>query len=61
VNGKKADPAYKFMRKESQLKGKEITWNYAKFLINKRGKVVSYYDPDTSPNKIKPDIMKLLN
>ena len=61
VNGHGAVPAYNYLRKYSELKGEEITWNFAKFLVNGEGDVVAYYPPETSPNSIKPDIEKLLN
>lgn len=54
-------PAYKFMRENSSLVGGDINWNFAKFLVDGKGKVVKYYMPDEDPNSILPDIKKLLN
>ena len=34
-------------------------WNFAKFLVDKNGKVVSRYESDTSPSSIEADIAKL--
>ena len=43
VNGDGAHPLYKYMRQNSSLNGEDITWNFAKFLVNHEGKVVQYY------------------
>ena len=56
VNGDDSHPVYKYMRDNSDLKGGEIKWNFAKFLISGDGKVFKYYEPDTEPNNIVPDI-----
>lgn len=58
VNGKDADPLYKFLKEET--KGKSIKWNYTKFLINRDGEVVNRYAPQTNPEKMKEDITALL-
>ena len=61
VNGDGAHPLYKFLKDEkSSLLGKEIKWNFAKFLIDKKGKVHKRYAPTTIPAKIENDIEKLL-
>jgi glutathione peroxidase len=38
-----------------------ILWNFAKFLIDKDGKVVKHYKPPFAPMDIKPDIEALIN
>ena len=51
VNGKEAHPVYQFLRFHSSLynpKDKvanEIPWNFAKFLVNKKGEVIGYWGP----------------
>lgn len=61
VNGDGAHPLYKFLKEEkSSLLGKEIKWNFAKFLIDKKGMVHKRYAPTTIPAKIENDIEKLL-
>ena len=61
VNGETAHPLYKFLKDEkSSLLGKEIKWNFAKFLIDSKGNVVKRYAPTTKPLKLKKDIEKLL-
>ncbi len=61
VNGKNADPLYKFLKKEKGgFLGDEIKWNFTKFLISRDGKVVERYAPVTKPEMIEADILKLL-
>ncbi|MBU3189561.1 glutathione peroxidase [Clostridium bowmanii] len=61
VNGKTAHPLYKFLKDEAKgLLGKEIKWNFTKFLLDSEGNVIKRYGPTISPLKIKVDIEKLL-
>ena len=45
VNGENALYSYKFLKKKCKLGDNGITWNFQKFLIDKNGKVLKYYDP----------------
>lgn len=51
VNGPNSHEVFKYCRINSELldskkmEVKEIPWNFAKFLLNAEGKVVSYYNP----------------
>lgn len=61
VNGDDAHELYKFLKsKKSGLIGKDIKWNFTKFLINKNGEVVERFAPSTKPAKIKSHIEKIL-
>ncbi len=62
VNGDKAHPLWKFLKKEkSGLLGIEaIKWNFSKFLVDKRGKVVKRYAPTDTPEKIEKDLSSVL-
>ncbi|XP_010529569.1 PREDICTED: probable phospholipid hydroperoxide glutathione peroxidase [Tarenaya hassleriana] len=61
VNGQNAAPIYKFLKSsKGGLFGDGIKWNFAKFLVDKDGKVVDRYAPTTSPLSIEKDIKKLL-
>jgi len=62
VNGDKAAPLYKYLKKQKPgLLGSEaIKWNFTKFLIDRKGKVVERYAPNVEPKAIVPDIEKLL-
>ncbi|MEN9834619.1 MAG: hypothetical protein RL011_812 [Pseudomonadota bacterium] len=62
VNGDKAHPLYNFLKKEQTgLLGTEaVKWNFTKFLVDRSGKVVERFAPQTTPESIGPDIEKLL-
>ena len=57
VNGKNEDPLYTYLK--SQKKGR-IKWNFAKFLVDREGNVVSRYGSMSKPEAIEPDVEKLL-
>lgn len=62
VNGNNAHPLYKYLKEQSKgLMGKEIKWNFTKFLIDTEGNVVDRYAPIVKPLKIKEDIDNLIN
>lgn len=61
VNGKEADPLYKFLKKQQKgLFGNEIKWNFTKFLVNKEGAVVGRFSPAETPEKLDTKIKELL-
>ena len=62
VNGANAHPLYKYLKdKEPGLLGIEaIKWNFTKFLVDRSGKVIKRYAPQTKPESITDDIEKLL-
>jgi glutathione peroxidase len=62
VNGDDAAPLYVFLKKAKPgLLGTEaIKWNFTKFLVDRDGKVVERYSPNTEPAAIAADIEKLL-
>ena len=62
VNGDDAAPIYKYLKDEAPglLGLKAIKWNFTKFLVNRAGKVVKRYAPQTKPEELKQDIEKLL-
>lgn len=62
VNGPDAAPLYRWLRKQAPgLLGTEgIKWNFTKFLIDREGRVVERYAPQTKPEGIAADIEKLL-
>jgi len=51
VNGKGTSEVYRWLKSNSELynkstgKTKDISWNYAKFLVDGEGKVVKYLSP----------------
>jgi glutathione peroxidase len=62
VNGDNAHPLYNYLKHEQTgLLGTEaVKWNFTKFLVDRSGKVVDRYAPQTTPESIGPDIEKLL-
>ena len=62
VNGKEAEPLFDWLKKEkSGPLGARIEWNFAKFLINREGKVVERFSSKTDPLKMEETITFLLN
>jgi glutathione peroxidase len=58
VNGKNESPLYKFLKVNSN--GKNIGWNFTKFLVDREGKVVKRFEPADKPESIDPEIAALL-
>ncbi len=59
VNGDGACDLYAWL-KAGQGDGADITWNFAKFLVDRTGKVVKRYPPQTTPEQIAADLPPLL-
>ncbi len=62
VNGENAAPIYKHLKEEAPglLGSKAIKWNFTKFLVDRAGKVVKRYAPQTKPEELQGDIEALL-
>ena len=62
VNGDNAHPLYQFLKsaKAGILGTEAIKWNFSKFLVDRKGEVVSRYASTTTPEDLKTDIAKLL-
>lgn len=61
VNGDKEAPLYTFLKsKKGGVLGKNIKWNFTKFLVDREGNVVDRYGSSETPAKIESDIKKLL-
>ena len=62
VNGPGATPLFKHLKSEAKgLLGSEgIKWNFTKFLVDRDGKVVDRYAPQTKPEALERDIEALL-
>ena len=62
VNGPNAAPIYKHLKKEAPgvLGSEAIKWNFTKFPIDRSGKVMKRYAPQTKPEDIARDIEGLL-
>jgi glutathione peroxidase len=51
VNGPNAHPLYKAL-----TAGKDIEWNFAKFLVDEKGNLVKRYAPTVTPAEIEKDL-----
>ncbi len=62
VNGKEADPLYKYLKSEKGggLLGKNIKWNFTKFLVDREGNVVERFAPTVKPLDMKGNIEEVL-
>jgi glutathione peroxidase len=48
VKGDGIHPLYQYLTKESGFPG-DIPWNFSKFLVDKKGRVVARFGPDANP------------
>ncbi len=61
VNGPNTHPVFELLKsKKGGLLGDSIKWNFTKFLVDKKGKVVERFAPMTAPSAIETQIEKLL-
>jgi glutathione peroxidase len=58
VNGPGAHPLYQWLKAQSG--GADIGWNFAKFLIDRNGALVSRHAPTDTPESLAPAIERLL-
>jgi glutathione peroxidase len=63
VTGPETQPVFKFLKQSpvGHAEG-EITWNFAKFLVDRNGRVIARYSPKTAPDspEISAKIEELL-
>lgn len=61
VNGENEAPLYTYLKSQkSGTMGSKIKWNFTKFLVDKNGNIVGRYAPTKTPEKLAPEIEKLL-
>lgn len=61
VNGDNAHPLYVYLKsQQSGFPGDSIKWNFTKFLVDRKGKVVERYASTKKPESMEEDIVKLL-
>jgi glutathione peroxidase len=63
VNGSSAHPLYVYLKKEEPgfLGTEAIKWNFTKFLVDRTGKVLKRFSPNTEPRDLFQDIETALN
>jgi glutathione peroxidase len=62
VNGPGTHPLYEYLKKSKPgfLGTKRIKWNFTKFLIDRQGRPVKRYSPQTKPADIEKDLQAAL-
>lgn len=62
VNGGETAPIFDFLKSEKPgfLGTEAIKWNFTKFLVDRSGKVVARFAPNTKPEDLEKEIEKLL-
>lgn len=63
VNGGDTAPLYKHLKKAAPglLGTQAIKWNFTKFLVNRQGAGVARFGPQTKPEDIETEIVRLLD
>lgn len=61
VNGKNTHPLFEYLKNSVfNLFGKNIKWNFTKFLVDKNGNPVKRFAPMVKPEKLEKAIEKML-
>ena len=61
VNGDEAHPLFKLLTEETKgVFGKAIKWNFTKFLVDKRGNIITRFAPTTTPLSFQDEIQAIL-
>lgn len=62
VNGKTATLLYQFLKRTAPTEqGEDIRWNFEKFLISRKGKVLQRFHPRKTPFEIETEIQQALS
>ncbi|MGG4491852.1 glutathione peroxidase [Metabacillus idriensis] len=62
VNGSEAHPLFTQLTSEAPglLGSKAVKWNFTKFLVDRNGRAVERFSPNTDPKELEESIQKLL-
>ncbi|POZ62472.1 glutathione peroxidase [Chromobacterium alticapitis] len=60
VNGDGAPPLWRWLTQAESTHPHPVKWNFTKFLIDGRGRVVKRYEPAVEPHELVEDIKALL-
>lgn len=61
VNGPHTHPVFKYLKSHSKSTlGKDIKWNFTKFLVSRDGESIKRFAPTTKPESLRGIIEKLL-
>ncbi|WP_174875986.1 glutathione peroxidase [Vogesella oryzae] len=61
VNGAAASPLWRWLTGVDNGHPHPVKWNFTKFLIDRKGRLVKRYEPAAEPHELLPDIEVLLN
>lgn len=61
VNGRNEHPLYRYLKDNCPvMTGKNIQWNFAKFLVDREGNIVNRFLPTDKPESFEDKIVELL-
>ncbi|WP_337882203.1 glutathione peroxidase [Chromobacterium haemolyticum] len=60
VNGPRAHPLWRWLTQADSTHPHPVKWNFTKFLIDAKGRVVKRYEPAVEPHELLEDIEALL-
>lgn len=61
VNGENEEPLFTYLKEQKKgIGGKNIKWNFTKFLVDKDGNIIDRFSPMMKPEKLEKKIKKLL-
>ena len=61
VNGKEEESLFRFLKDNApENTGKNVKWNFTKFLVDRSGNVVHRFEPTDTPESIEKSIEELL-
>lgn len=61
VNGPNTHPLFKYLKQHSKSAlGKDLKWNFTKFLVSRDGKTIRRFAPATTPKSLQPKVERLL-
>ena len=58
VNGKDANPLYKYLTSEESGFPGKIKWNFTKFLVDREGNVINRFAPSVAPEAFEEEVRK---
>lgn len=61
VNGAGTHPVFAYLKTHAGASlGRDIKWNFTKFLVSRDGQAIKRFAPTTVPDKLRPDIERML-
>ena len=61
VNGSNTHPLYEYLKSEKTgILTEAIKWNFTKFLVDRNGRVIKRYSPQTEPSEIEEELKDII-